>query len=191
MTRDLPLLRAALCAGMVSASGIAAAWQDGAMGVYGAYGRALHDNGSTRAPSVGMIIPWQGWTPWTPGPGTSWYFDLFISHWAAPRNAYDKDNNEYTQIGAGAIWRHRFSEGGSPWFVEAGLGVSTTDRRYTTPDRGFSTRFNFVSQLGVGRSFGSDGRHELSVRVQHHSNGGIRSPNPGEDFVQLRYAYRY
>ena len=69
--------------------------------------------------------------------------------------------------------------------------MSTTDRRYTTPDRGFSTRFNFVSQLGVGRSFGNDGRHELSVRVQHHSNGGIRSPNPGEDFVQLRYAYRY
>ena len=69
MTRNLPLLRAALCAGMLSASGIAAAWQDGAMGVYGAYGRTLHEGGSTRAPSAGVIIPWQGWTPWTPGPG--------------------------------------------------------------------------------------------------------------------------
>ncbi len=59
------------------------------------------------------------------------------------------------------------------------------------PSAGFSTRLNFVSQPGVGRSFGSDGRHKLSLRFQHYSNAGIKSPNPGEDFLQLRYAWRF
>ena len=31
-------------------------------------------------------------------------------------------------------------------------------------------------------------RHELALRLQHFSNAGIKHPNPGENFVQLRYA---
>jgi Lipid A 3-O-deacylase (PagL) len=41
------------------------------------------------------------------------------------------------------------------------------------------------------RGFGADGEHELALRLQHFSNGGIRRPNPGETFLQLRYAWRY
>ena len=63
MGRSLPLIRAALCAGMLSASGVAAAYPDDAMGVYGAMGRTWHNDGGTQAPSVGLIVPWNGWTP--------------------------------------------------------------------------------------------------------------------------------
>jgi lipid A 3-O-deacylase len=31
---------------------------------------------------------------------------------------------------------------------------------------------------------------DLSLRLQHVSNAGIKEPNPGENFVQLRYARR-
>ena len=50
--------------------------------------------------------------------------------------------------------------------------------------------FNFGDHLAVGRSFGVQREHELALRVQHFSNGGIKEPNPGETFLQLRYVYR-
>ena len=33
--------------------------------------------------------------------------------------------------------------------------------------------------------------HELALRVQHYSNAGIRHPNPGENFVQLRGSFAF
>ena len=79
----------------------------------------------------------------------------------------------------------------SPWFLEAGVGLSLTSVLYQTQAKRFSTRFNFGTHLGLGRNFGTRGEHELSLRVEHFSNAGIRHPNPGENFVQLRYVYRF
>jgi lipid A 3-O-deacylase len=31
----------------------------------------------------------------------------------------------------------------------------------------------------------------VSVRVQHVSNASIKKPNPGANFVRLRYLYRF
>jgi lipid A 3-O-deacylase len=87
--------------------------------------------------------------------------------------------------------RYRFGDGGSPWFAEGGVGATLMDRIYRTPDRSFSTAFQFTEVLGIGRSFGEKGAHEVSLRVQHFSNAGIKKPNPGETFLRLRYAYRF
>jgi lipid A 3-O-deacylase len=37
--------------------------------------------------------------------------------------------------------------------------------------------------------FGPRDRYDVGLRLQHLSNGGIRKPNPGIDFVQLRLQY--
>ena len=34
-------------------------------------------------------------------------------------------------------------------------------------------------------------RQEVSLRFQHFSNAGIKEPNPGENFFQVRYSSRY
>ena len=176
---------------LLAAACSASAWQDETMGAYGAWGSAVTSEGNTQAPSIGLIVPYQGWTPWDRGAGTTWYFDVFLSQWRTDRSNDPSQHPNIGQIGAAAIWRHRFGEGSSPWFAEAGLGVTTTNHLYRTVSKEFSTTFNFVSQLGVGRSFGADGRHEVSVRIQHYSNARIKEPNPGENFVQLRYGYRF
>jgi hypothetical protein len=44
--------------------------------------------------------------------------------------------------------------------------------------------------MAVGRMFGAERQHELVLRLEHFSNAGIDHPNPGENFVQLRYAHR-
>ena len=49
-----------------------------------------------------------------------------------------------------------------------------------------STRFQFGDHIGVGVR---RGHYDLGLRLQHLSNAGLRNPNPGINFVQLRVAY--
>lgn len=45
--------------------------------------------------------------------------------------------------------------------------------------------------LGLGVSLGAQRRHELLLRLQHVSNAGLKQPNPGLNFLQLRYALHF
>ncbi|WP_077002440.1 acyloxyacyl hydrolase [Variovorax sp. KK3] len=178
-----------LAAALMSLSFPARALEDHVTSLYVDGGRAPHNDTSTNSVTLGVVLPWGSphrfW-----GTAVTSYADLFLSQWRAP-TVDRSEHRSFTQIGAIALWRFRFDEGASPWFIDAGLGVTSMNDRYETPDRSFSTRFQFTEQLGIGRNFGEQGRHELSLRVQHFSNAGIRRPNPGENFYKLRYAYRF
>ncbi|OUM01467.1 acyloxyacyl hydrolase [Variovorax sp. JS1663] len=157
--------------------------------VYVDAGHAPHNNTSTDSLTLGVILPWGSEHKFW-GTSVTSHADLFVSQWRAPTVDHTGHNN-FTQLGAIALWRIRFDEGASPWFAEAGIGITQMNDRYESPDRRFSTRFQFTEQFAVGRSFGAQGRHELSLRIQHFSNASIRKPNPGENFYKLRYAYRF
>ncbi|MFT4266786.1 MAG: acyloxyacyl hydrolase [Xenophilus sp.] len=177
----------AALAALMGAASPAQAFEDRDAGIYIEAGQAPHSAGSTDVLSAGAMIPW------TPrrlvGSGSlSFYWDLFVSHWRAPADSLRRD---YAQLGAIGTWRLRFDQGRSPWFVEAGVGGSALDHLYHTPSRDFSTAFQFTEALGAGYSFGERGQHELSLRLQHFSNADIKRPNQGENFVRLRYAYRF
>lgn len=92
-----------------------------------------------------------------------------------------------TQVGLTPVlrWRPMGADGG--WFVEGGIGANLILPSYRRQDKRFSTAFNFGDHLAVGWRFGERRQHELALRIQHFSNGGIRLPNPGENFRQLRY----
>ena len=95
----------------------------------------------------------------------------------------------FTQLVLLPTLRMQMAQGRSPWFFELGIGASYMDPLYVTPDKQFSTRFNFYDVLGVGYRLGQD--RELGLRLNHVSNGGIKNPNPGEEFVQLRFLQRF
>jgi lipid A 3-O-deacylase len=184
-----PCAKVLLFAGLLSLSVAASAFEDGSPAFYFEAGRAPHNDTSTRSLTIGAVLPW-GRQHLVWGTQVTTYADLFLSQWRAPRANRDGHHN-YSQLGVVAGWRFRFDEGASPWFFEAGLGGTSMNDRYESPDRSFSTRFQFTEQLGVGRNFGTRGEHELSLRIQHFSNGGIRKPNPGENFYKVRYLYRF
>jgi lipid A 3-O-deacylase len=75
--------------------------------------------------------------------------------------------------------------------MEGGLGGTVKNHVNRTADEPFSTAFQFTEVVGVGRSFGAHGEHEVSVRLQHVSNASIKKPNPGANFVRLRYLYGF
>jgi lipid A 3-O-deacylase len=137
--------------------------------------------------SVGAIWPW-AWRTQLPGGEVTAITEAYVSRWKA-RAAVGRQS--FTQFGLVPLVRLRRDEGRSDWFGELGIGVSVTDRVYNTPGKRFSTRFNFVDTLGIGRSFGAQRQQELGVRLVHMSNAGIKHPNPGENFLQLRYAVMF
>lgn len=185
-----PLCRAAgalLALLALGLSGPAMAQADASPGVFVEIG---FGSGDTRSGTVGLSWPWR--QQWALGSGQlSGHWDAYVSHWRSPATADPGAHEGLTQIALVPVLRWRSDQGRSPWFVEGGIGVSLMDARYRTPRKQFSTRFNFADHLAVGRDFGAQWRHELALRLQHVSNGDIRKPNPGENFVQLRYSLAF
>jgi lipid A 3-O-deacylase len=141
----------------------------------------------TNTSTVGLIWPWAWRRDWGGGEASG-LTEVFLSHWSARG---DGGRQAFTQAGVLPLLRYGFGQGRSPWFLEGGIGISLMEPMYSTPRKHFSSPFNFVDVLGVGRRFGERRSQELSLRLSHVSNGGIRRPNPGENLLQLRYAVMF
>jgi hypothetical protein len=74
-----------------------------------------------------------------------------------------------------------------------GIGTSYLNPLFTDGTRHFSTRFNFDDHLGLGYRWGGEASHfgsqEVTLRLEHFSNAGLREPNPGMNFIELRYGH--
>nr|WP_315228072.1 acyloxyacyl hydrolase [uncultured Albidiferax sp.] len=184
VTRSLGALAVSVCGWACGRDALAA--EPTGPSVYLQGGQTFAQHGDTRTATIGVRLP--GQTVFWDGRVTlAW--DVFLSHWKvdAPPGAL----SHFTQIGLVPMFRYRFDGGQSPWFVEAGVGISYLNEPYQTPHKSFSTQWNFSDHLGVGRSFGAQRRQELGLVLQHVSNASLRSPNPGETFLQLRYSYGF
>ena len=158
-------------------------WLPGGVFVQGGIGQD-----ATRTVTGGVIWPWSWRHEFGEGEVTG-LTEVFLSHWSTRA---EPGRRSFTQVGAVVpLLRYRFNQSQSPWFLEAGIGFAVMDPVYRTEHKQFSTHFNFVDVLGVGRSFGERQRQELGLRLTHLSNGGIKRPNPGENLLQLRYAVMF
>lgn len=138
---------------------------------------------SARALSVGAVWPWS-WQRQVRGGRLEGLTEAYVSRWSVRDNG---GRAGFTHLGVVPVLRYRFEEGRSPWFIEGGIGLTYMDRVYRADGKQFSTRFNFADVLGAGRNFGDGQRHEVSLRLTHFSNGGMKHPNPGMNLVRLRY----
>jgi lipid A 3-O-deacylase len=113
------------------------------------------------------------------------YGEAAIGRWHT--NSYREATAWPTQISATPTVRF-YPARASQWFAEAGVGVNYIVPIFNSGEKRFSTEFNFGDHVAIGRDFGHS---EVSIRMEHFSNAGIDHPNPGENFGQLRYAYRF
>jgi hypothetical protein len=118
------------------------------------------------------------------------YWETTVGRWRV-EDGGDGRSAGVTQLGLTPVIRWSPRPFGPDWYLEAGIGANLVTPHYRNRDRRFGTRFNFGDTLGIGRVFGADRRQELSLRLQHYSNAGLGQPNPGEEFLQLRYVWRY
>ena len=112
-------------------------------GVFAGAGAATRDTDSL---TVGAIWPW-AWRKQAGSGELSAITEAYVSYWRARAAA---GRQSFTQIGLVPMFRYRPEQGRSAWFGEAGIGISTMDRVYNTPNKQFSTRFNFVDTIGAG-----------------------------------------
>jgi lipid A 3-O-deacylase len=142
---------------------------------------------AVRSASIGLAWPWS-WHYATASGAWSGSTEAYLGRWSAK---VDGGRADFDQVGVVPLLRYRGAHGGSPWFAEGGIGLIYMNRLFTTPAKRFSTRLNFADTLGLGRSFGGRRQHEVSLRLTHFSNGGVKHPNPGQNVVGLKYAYLF
>jgi lipid A 3-O-deacylase len=115
------------------------------------------------------------------------YWEASFGRWTNDMPAGATASAWITQIGVTPVLRWTFDDSRS-WFVEGGIGVNVIAPLYRSGERRFSTAFNFGDHVAIGYRFGATHAHELALRLQHFSNASIKRPNPGADFLQLRYS---
>jgi lipid A 3-O-deacylase len=185
--RSISSPRLAVIGALALACALPAVAQDTGMGLYVQLGKAPHGGGGdTNAATLGLtgaLLPQSEFL------GSKLYWDAYVSQWRAP--VVGGGSQSITQLGLVPTARWRLDQGRSPWFVDAALGITYLSEDYVTPNKTFGSRWNFTQRLGVGRSFGEQGRHELALSLHHFSNAGIKKPNPGENFLSVRYALKF
>ena len=123
---------------------------------------------------------WFADRPWTLGA----YWDLQLSRWSANSGAV-------WDIGFTPVFRlERARSSTYVPYVEAAIGFHILSERRIS-ERRFSTKFQYGDHIGAGVRYGERYRYDVSVRLQHLSNGGLRRPNPGINFAELRLAYHF
>lgn len=74
-------------------------------------------------------------------------------------------------------------------YLEIGVGAHLLSETSVSPDRRFSTALQFGSHIGVGVRFGPHHEYDLGYRFRHLSNAGIKQPNDGIEFHEVRLGY--
>ena len=123
--------------------------------------------------------------------GSGWqlacYWDLGLGYWH--KSGAPGRNEDITEIGLTPVLRLQ-PNGLEGAYAELGLGAHLMSST-TLGDKSMSTQFQFGNHLGVGYRFGVKRAFDLSYRYQHLSNAGIKRPNDGINFNQIRLQYHF
>ena len=148
-------------------------------------------NEGTELARMGLQWNWQRrWfaeRSWTLGA----YWDLQLGRWSGPLRPGQRQQSVW-DIGITPVFRLERAERTRVWpYFEAAIGVHVLSDLRINSERSFSTRFQFGDHLAFGWRFGDRHMYDMSLRLQHLSNGGIARPNPGINFLQLRLARHF
>ncbi len=111
----------------------------------------------------GTLGVWKVYEPGTPEPDMLYTAGVALAYSLAKMNAKPLA----PRLEAGTGFRH---------FSETMLGK-----------RPVSTHFQFMYYVGLAWRFGDQQRYETGVRFNHISNANIEEPNPGMDFLTLKF----
>jgi lipid A 3-O-deacylase len=102
-------------------------------------------------------------------------------YWEVSAAVWDNRDESTADLGLTPVFRFERSR----YYLEAAVGFHLV-QTHISAHRSFSTAFQFADHLGIGLR---SGKYAFGLRVQHISNGGVASPNPGINFVLARLQY--
>jgi len=154
------------------------------------YGDSDSSQSDVQLYRVGVQWKWsQKWLPignWHLGG----YWDASLGYW--DNQSAGATHSSIFDLGLTPVFRFQQTTPSaiSP-YAEIGLGFHFLSHTSVSPQRQFGTSFQFGDHLGVGLRFGERGQYDLGYRFQHLSNAGIKQPNDGINFHQVRLQYHF
>jgi lipid A 3-O-deacylase len=122
------------------------------------------------------------------------YWDLQLGRWRGPLKSgqLDAGDQEVWDLGLTPVFRLERAGRTAFWpYFEAAVGFHLLSDLNINFQRRFSTSFQYGDHIGAGIRFGPDYHIDMSLRLQHLSNGGLARPNPGINFLQARLMYHF
>ena len=111
-------------------------------------------------------------------------------YWELSAGAWDGGRNTLLDLGVTPVFRlEQAQPSGSAPYVEAAIGLHLLSQQRITAAKEFSTSWQFGDHLGAGLRFGARRQYDLGLRLQHISNASLKRPNPGINFLLLRFAF--
>jgi lipid A 3-O-deacylase len=129
---------------------------------------------STNLLRVSLTDSWRKRVPL----GDTW---RLAGYWELTAGVWDNRDDSTAEVALTPVFRVERGR----FYLEGAIGFHLV-QTHISAERTFSTAFQFGDHLGAGFHFG---RYDLALRVQHLSNGGLRDPNPGINFVLVRLQY--
>ena len=137
-----------------------------------------------------VALQWDWTSRWLQS--TNWhlggYWDVALGYWHR-NDTGPGQHDDLFDFGLTPVLRLQ-PNGRSGPYVEAGVGLHLLSRT-SIGDKQMSTALQFGNHIGVGYRFGAKGSYEVGYRFQHISNAGLKKPNPGINFHQLRVQYHF
>ena len=136
-----------------------------------------HGDDNTALVRLGLLDRWRD----RAGPLEEW---RLAGYWELTAAIWDNPDHSTAELGFTPVFRIERKS----IYVEGAIGVHLVSTHISAA-RTFSTALQFGEHVGAGFYFGPGQRYDLSVRIQHLSNGHIRKPNPGINFWMVRLQY--
>jgi len=83
------------------------------------------------------------------------------------------------------VWRADFAR----TYVEGGIGLYMLSHTINNDVTHMSTSFELGSHVGAGLRIGERRETRVGIALQHLSNGGIKEPNSGVNFILLNASF--
>lgn len=119
----------------------------------------------------------------------SGYWEASAAYWRG--TAYKNQPHAHQHIGVlgfTPVFRYRRDDK-LGWYAEGGVGVHLMSETYNNNDDRLSTAFQFGDHVGIG--YVTANRWDLGLKLQHFSNGSIKKPNSGVNFLVASVKYRF
>lgn len=117
------------------------------------------------------------------------YWDLTLAHWRGDAYRDQPGARQHLwDIGLTPVFRYRRNDG-LGWYGEGAIGLHYLTDRYENGGEFLSTRFQFGDHLGVGYVFRNG--LDITAKFQHFSNGGLKKPNAGANFLIVKAGWRF
>ncbi|HYD79260.1 MAG TPA: acyloxyacyl hydrolase [Paucimonas sp.] len=138
-----------------------------------------------RTQFVRLGAQWRWDAAWFKSNGThlGGYWDATLSQWRGTRYQGRDATQSLTDIGFTPVFRFQ-NDSKRGIYYEGAVGVHYLSRIYDVNNRKFSTRFQFGDHIGIG--YVTNDGWDVALKIQHFSNGSIKKPNPGANFIILK-----